>query len=127
MLTSDDINLIKQLRNELEYLRSVPVTLERLVESGEDPYTKEPITETVTEVVNALIKPIETDKNLNERILIDGVETIKEGLQIKFSNDVNLNGVDHVYINGNKYKLISTTQRGIGTVNRYECIVRRVI
>lgn len=127
MLTSDDINLIKQLRNELEYLRSVPVTLERLVESGEDLYTKEPITETVTEVVNALIKPIETDKDLNERILIDGVETIKEGFQIKFSNDVNLNGVDHVYINGNKYKLISTAQRGIGTVNRYECIVRRVI
>ena len=127
MLTNDDINLIKQLRNELECLRTVPVTLVRLVENGQDPYTKEPITETITEVVNALVKPLTTDKDLNERILIDGVETIKEGLRIKFSSDVNLDGVDHVYINGNKYKLISSTQRGIGTVNRYECIVRRVI
>lgn len=127
MLTNDDVNLIKQLRNELEYLRSVPVTLESLEVNGQDPYTKEPITKTITKVVNALIKPITTDKDLNERILIDGVETIKEGFRIKFSSDVNLDGVDHVYINGNKYKLISSTQRGIGTVNRYECIVRRVI
>ena len=126
MLTLDDIDLIKFTRSEIEQNRKEPVTLYRETLTGNDPYTGEPIVSTTTEQVNAVVRGFHGTVG-GERLIVNGI-AIQEG-DVKLSVDIsiNLDGVKKVVINAVEYYIYSVIPRGLGTDNRYEVILRRVV
>lgn len=124
MLNSNDINIIKQFRQELESLRTTPVTLERLVQTGLDPYTKEPITTVSTDTVKAIVKGF-TGVVGGEKLVVNGVVIQAGDISITFNATVEITGVKAVWHEGIKYVLVNILPKGIGGTNRLECIARR--
>lgn len=125
MLNENDVNIIKQFRQELETLRTTPVTIERLTVTGHDPYTKEPITTVSTVTVNAIVKGF-TGVVGGEKLLVNGVEIQAGDISITFNANVEITGVKAVWHEGIQYILVNVLPRGIGGTNRLECIARRV-
>jgi hypothetical protein len=126
MLTNDDIQWIKANRSELTAGRTESVTLVRISASGVDPYTNEPITSETREIVPAVWKEVSTVSN-GDRSVVNGVELRQDDVLVTFDSDVDLTGVTAIERNGVKFSLVTVDEKGIGTVNRYECVVRRVI
>jgi hypothetical protein len=126
MLTNDDIQWIKANRSELTAGRTESVTLVRISASGVDPYTNEPITSETREIVPAVWKEVSTIAN-SDRSVVNGVELRQDDVLVTFDSDVDLTGVTAIERNGVKFSLVTVDEKGIGTVNRYECVVRRVI
>lgn len=124
MLTNDDINLMKQFRQELETLRTTPVTLERQTVTGHDPYTKEPITTVTTVTVDAIVKGF-TGQVGGEQLIVNGVIIQAGDVSITFNAGIDLTGVKALWHEGVKYVLINVLPRGIGATNRFECVARR--
>jgi hypothetical protein len=126
MLTNDDIQWIKANRSELTAGRTESVTLVRRSVSNVDPYTNEPITSETREIVSAIWKEVSTVAN-GDRSVVNGVELRQDDVLVTFDSDVDLNGVTAIERNGVKFSLVTVDEKGIGAVNRYECVVRRVI
>jgi hypothetical protein len=126
MLTIDDIQWIKANRSELTAGRTESVTLVRISASGIDPYTNEPITSETREIVPAVWKEVSTVAN-GDRSVVNGVELRQDDVLVTFDSYVNLSDVQFIERNGVKYSLVTIDEKGLGTVNRYECVVRRVI
>lgn len=124
MLNQNDIDLIKSFRQELETLRTTPVTLERLTVTGYDPYTKEPITTVSTVTVDAIVKGF-TGQVGGEQLLVNGVVIQAGDVSMTFNAGVDLTGIKAVWHEGINYVLINILPRGIGGTNRFECIARR--
>jgi hypothetical protein len=126
MLTNDDVQWIKANRTELTAGRTESVTLVRQSASGGDPYTNEPITSEIRETVPAVWKEVSTIAN-GDRSVVNGVELRQDDVLVTFDSSVNLTGVQFIERNGVKFSLVTIDEKGIGAVNRYECVVRRVI
>ena len=126
MLTPDDIQWIKANRSELTAGRTESVTLIRQSVSDVDPYTNEPITSETREVVPAIWKEVSTVSN-GDRSVVNGVELRQDDVLVTFDSDVDLSGVIAIERNGVKFSLVTIDEKGIGAVNRYECVARRVI
>jgi hypothetical protein len=126
MLTNDDIQWIKANRSELTAGRTESVTLVRQSVSEVDPYTNEPITSEIREVVPAVWKEVSTIAN-GDRSVVNGVELRQDDVLVTFDSSVNLTGVQFIERNDVKYSLVTVDEKGLGAVNRYECVVRRVI
>jgi hypothetical protein len=126
MLTNDDIQWIKANRSELTAGRTESITLVRQSVGGVDPYTNEPITAETREIVPAIWKEVSTVAN-GDRSVVNGVELRQDDVLVTFDSDVDLNGVTAIERNGVKFSLVTVDEKGIGAVNRYECVVRRVI
>jgi hypothetical protein len=125
VLNSNDIDLIKANRAELEALRTTPVILERKALTGHDPYTGEPINTVTTENVQAVVKGFHGQVG-GERLIVNGVEIQSGDVQMTFNHTINLVGVQYVIHDGKKYALVSVQPKGIGGTNRYECVARKV-
>lgn len=124
MLNENDINLIKQFRQELNTLRTTPVTLERQTVTGQDPYTKEPITTVSTVTVDAIVQGF-TGQVGGEQLIVNGVIIQAGDVSITFNADVDLTAVKAVWHDGIQYVLVNILPRGLGGTNRYECVARR--
>jgi hypothetical protein len=126
MLTQADIDLIKATRAELVANRTEPVTLLVAEPGAVDPYTREPVVAVREEVVDAVWSEYSTVANA-DRSVVSGVELRQDDVKVTFNDDVDLTHVKHVKRNGVRFELIAIDEKGIGAVNRYECVARRVV
>jgi hypothetical protein len=126
MLTSDDLQWIRDNRAEITAGRTEPVTIVITTQTGTDPYTGEPITSTTTATVNVVWEEYSTVTN-GDRSVVAGVELRQDDVKVTFDADVDLTGVSKITRQGVEYELIAIDEKGIGAVNRYECVARRVV
>jgi hypothetical protein len=126
MLTDEDVAFIRANRAEITEHRIVPVTLTHVTETGADPYTDEPITETDTEQVDVTWSEYSTVAN-GDRSVIGGVELRQDDVKVAFDIAVNLSDVETLTKDGEKYVIVTIDNRGLGGDNRQECVVRRVV
>ncbi|MGM0836041.1 MAG: hypothetical protein ACQEV7_07780 [Bacillota bacterium] len=125
MLTQNDIEIMKANRSELLANRTELVTLVTLTETGSDPFTGEPITEETRLDVEAVWKKVASIAN-HDRSLVEGIELQAGDYRVSFNYDVPIANITTVERNGESYTLIAVDEKGIGEINRYECIARRV-
>ncbi|MEW9503242.1 hypothetical protein [Jeotgalibacillus marinus] len=125
MISKTDLEFISSNREELMQSRSTTITLLKEKVIGEDEYTKEPITEVVPEEVNAIVNGF-TGTVGGERLLVGGLAIQEGDINIVFNADVDLTNVKTVEHKGILYRLFSVLPKGLGEVNRYDCIARRV-
>lgn len=124
MLSQSDIEFIKANRSELLQNRTETITVIRAVDSGTDPYTKEPINEEVPETVTVVWKEVSTVAN-GERDVINGVELQTGDAQVTFDTTSDLANIIRIERSGIHFTLVTIDEKGIGAVNRRECIARR--
>lgn len=125
MLTREDINWIKANRAEILAHRTEQITITRRTKVGEDPYTSEPIYETTTETVDVVWKKYSTVAT-NDRHVVGGVELLEGDVQVSFEPDLNPYEITGIKRGAVDYKIVTVDDRGLGGLNRYECVVRRV-
>ncbi|GMK47651.1 hypothetical protein PghCCS26_47810 [Paenibacillus glycanilyticus] len=121
ILTTNDVDWIRANRTEILTNRTVEVTVTYNAVEDYDPYTGEPIAgEPVTETVAVVWKPV------TERDLVNGTEIRKGDVKVSFMSDVNITDIAQILKGGVEYAIVITDERGLGGLNRYECVVRRV-
>lgn len=121
MLTEKDIEWIKSNRTDLLASRTEPVTLFIRRKTGEDPYTGEPTYENTEETADAV-----WTENASELMLEKGIEVKTGDAQVSLKPNVGVYDVNKVRRNGIDYKLAHIDEKGLGGLNRYECVARRV-
>jgi hypothetical protein len=126
VLTQDDINLIRSTHTEIEQNRKEPVTLYRETVTGNDPYTGEPIVSETTETLNAVVSGFHSVVG-GERLIVNGIAIQEGDVKLSLDIDVDLSGVKKVVIGAVEYYIYSVMPRGLGTDNRYEVVLRRVV
>jgi hypothetical protein len=127
MLTPEDINFIKANRSDITQGRTETVVFVTEVPGGEDPYTGEPLPGVDSRLsVDVVWKEYSTVAN-SDRSVVGGVELQQDDVKMTVESDIDINAVSHVERGGRKFIIISVDERGIGEVNRYECVVRAVI
>jgi hypothetical protein len=126
VVTQSDIDLIKSTRSEIEQNRKEPVTLYRETVTGTDPYTGEPIVSETTENVNAVVSGFHSVVG-GERLIVNGIAIQEGDVKLSLGIAVNLEGVKKVVIGSVEYYIYSVMPRGLGTDNRYEVVLRRVV
>jgi hypothetical protein len=124
MLSQSDIEFMKNNRSELLQNRTETITVIRAVDGGSDPYTGEPTVTEATELIDVVWKEVSTIAN-GERDVVNGVELQTGDVQVTFDIAVDLSSVSQVERAGVKYSLVTIDEKGIGAVNRRECIARR--
>jgi hypothetical protein len=125
MLTQDDASWIKSNRAEVTEGRTETITLVRAVDGGNDPYTNEPINTEASESVAVVWKELSTVAN-GERDVVNGEELQNGDVQVTFDSAVELANLIRVEKTGIKYEIVTVDEKGIGAVNRLECIARRL-
>jgi hypothetical protein len=125
MLSQSDIEFMKNNRSELLQNRTETITVVRAVDGEPDPYTKETTVTEVPETVDVVWKEVSTIAN-GERDVVNGVELQTGDVQVTFDIAVDLSSVIHVERAGVKYSLVTIDEKGIGAINRRECIARRM-
>ena len=125
MLTADDVAWIKENRKEITVNRTEAITIVRREKVGEDPYTKEPIYDETDDTVDVVWKKYSTVAN-NDRDVIGGIELLEGDVLVTFSPDLNPYEITKIIRRGDEYKIVTVDDKGLGGLNRYECVVRRV-
>ena len=126
MLSETDRQWIKGNRKEIVEGRTDKITLLKTVCDGKDPITGEPIEKQVPIEVEAIWKDYSTVSN-TDRSVIGGVELQKGDVKITFSIDVDLTDVKQVYkTEGDLYEILTIDEKGLGLLNRSECLARKV-
>lgn len=124
MLSQSDIEFIKANRAELLQNRTETITVVRAVSGGADPYTNEPINTESSESVAVVWKEVSTVAN-GERDVVNGVELQTGDVQVTFDVAVDLTDVLRLERTGVSFEIVTIDEKGIGSVNRRECIARR--
>jgi hypothetical protein len=125
MLSQGDIDFIKANRAEVTEGRTETITVVRAVDGGNDPYTNEPILSEKNESADVVWKEVSTVAN-GERDVVNGVELQTGDVQVTFDITVELSDVIRIEHAGIGYMLVTIDEKGIGEVNRRECIARRL-
>lgn len=126
MLTNDDINTIKLDRSELTANRTEPITLIHVVEGAKDTFTGEPTTMETPEIVGVIWKEYSTVAN-GDRSVIGGVELLQNDVKVTIPSTATLSDVTRIERLGVAYKLLTVDEKGIGGLNRYECVARQMV
>ena len=126
MLSKEDIEMIKQTRLEIIGNRTEPITIIVEQEAGRDPITGEPIpADPLRYETKAVVTDVSTMAN-HDRSLVAGVEIRKDDIQ--FSVDYrDLHGVDEpkvIEYRDQVYEVLSIDHKGLGVLNRVECLGR---
>jgi hypothetical protein len=125
MLSQDDVNWIKSNHAEITEGRTTTITLVRAVSGGSDPYTNEPINTEASENVSVVWKEVSTVAN-GERDVVNGIELQTGDVQVTFDDTVNLSDLIRIERAGQEFEIVTIDEKGIGAVNRLECIARRL-
>jgi hypothetical protein len=126
VLTNDDINFINANRAELTQGRTESIFLIKPVIIGTDPFTNEPIESEPEKIpVDVVWKEYSTVSN-GDRSVIGGVELRQDDVKVTFNSSVDLSDINEVERSEAKFTLIAVDEKGIGGLNRYECVARRV-
>jgi ABC-type histidine transport system ATPase subunit len=126
-LSAEEVAWIKANRSEITGGNTEQVTLIHLVPGEPDPYTNEPTGTTEDpETVDAVWK-VYVAVSEEDRVLVSGVEIRQGDVRMTVDNSVTLSDVDTVRHNGDDYTVITVDPKGLGGVNRYECLVRQAV
>jgi hypothetical protein len=125
VLSQSDIDFIKANRAELTEGRTETITVVRAVSGGSDPYTNEPINTEASESIAVIWKEVSTVAN-GERDVVNGVELQTGDVQVTFDAEFDLSDVIRLERSGLTFEIVTIDEKGIGAVNRRECIARRM-
>lgn len=125
MLSQGDIDFIKANRVEVTEGRTEPITVVRAVDGGNDPYTNEPILSEKNESADVVWKEVSTVAN-GERDVVNGVELQTGDVQVTFDVAVDLTDVLRLERSGLSFEIVTIDEKGIGAINRRECVARRM-
>jgi hypothetical protein len=125
MLSQGDIDFIKSNRSELTEGRTESITVVRAVDGGSDPYTNEPINTEASESIAVVWKEVSTVAN-GERDVVNGVELQTGDVQVTFDVTVDLSDVLRLERSGLSFEIVTIDEKGIGAINRRECVARRM-
>jgi hypothetical protein len=125
MLSQSDIEFIKNNRSELLQNRTETITVVRAVSGGSDLYTNEPISTEASESIAVIWKEVSTVAN-GERDVVNGVELQNGDVQVTFDAEFDLSDVIRLERAGLTFEIVTIDEKGIGAVNRRECIARRL-
>lgn len=127
MLSQSDIDFIKGTRKEITQNRTMNITLIGEVETGENPITKEPIVEEVTENIDAVVTEITSAVNL-DRDLINGVEVEEGDLWVDVDLDdltaLTSKDIKSLRYLDDDYTVMATDLVGLGELNRVTMVGR---
>jgi hypothetical protein len=130
MLTNEDIEWMKANRSEIIARRTEPVTLVKTT-TETDPYTNEPIeTGKPTKlIVQATWEEVSAVATIKDFVIEypTGVELRRDNVLVAFDASVDVNNYDYLERKGVRYDFLSINEKGIGDINRYECVVRRTV
>lgn len=130
MLTSEDIEWMKANRSEIIARRTEPVTLVK-TSTETDPYTNEPIEtgETTELTVQATWEEVSAVATIKDFVIEypTGVELRRDNVLVAFDASIDVNNYDYLERKGIRYDFLSINEKGIGDINRYECVVRRTV
>jgi hypothetical protein len=126
MLSREDIEMIRSTRAEITHNRTEPITLIHVKPGAVDPWTGEPTgDEEVSEVVDVVWKEY-SSVAVGERSVIGGIELKENDVKVSFEPSVVLSDVDRVIRQGEQYTIVTIDEKGLGGLNRYETIARRM-
>ena len=130
MLTNEDIEWMKANRSEVIAERTEPVTLVK-ISTEKDPYTNEPIEtgEPTKLTVQATWEEVSAVATIKDFVIEypTGVELRRDNVLVAFDASVDVNDYDYLERKGIRYDFLSINEKGIGDINRYECVVRRSV
>lgn len=124
MLSQNDIEWIKSNRSAITESRTESIVLLREVAGEPDPFTGEGTSTIVRETADVIWKEYSTVAN-GDRTVIGGVELLQDDVKVTFDASANLTGVYEVERQGEAFSLVAIDEKGIGGLNRYECVARR--
>lgn len=126
MLSREDIEMIRSTRAEITHNRTEHVTLIHVVPGATDPWTGEPTgDEQVAEIADVVWKEY-SSVAVGERSVIGGIELEKDDVKVSFEPTVVLSDVSRIVRKGEPYTLVTVDEKGLGGINRYEAIARRM-
>jgi hypothetical protein len=125
MLSQNDIDFIKANRAEITEGRTESITVVRAVSGGNDLYTNEPINTEASESIAVVWKEVSTVAN-GERDVVNGVELQTGDVQVTFDVTVDLSDVLRLERSGLSFEIVTIDEKGIGAINRRECVARRM-
>jgi nicotinate-nucleotide pyrophosphorylase len=123
MLTSGDVNFIKNNRADIVASRTDSVTFTRLSAGTVNVYTGETTGQTATTTATDVVWKELSVENV---AVLQGVEIRKGDVMMTVDGAITIANVTKVTRGGIDYAIITYTERGLGGKNRYECVVRRV-
>lgn len=143
MLTESDVNWIKANRSEITAGRTRPLVIVRENTSSIDPYTGEPaigesyqLTEAIWRELNTKsdwkyvggieIKDGDIEAVFDDLIDIERIKSIESDATIVYN--AAMLGVANIQSleNGLRYRIVSVARKGLGGINRYVALLRRV-
>ena len=126
MLSREDVEMIRSTRAEITHNRTEPITLIHLIPGAVDPWTGEPTGDKeVAEVVDVVWKEY-SSVAVGERAVIGGIELMDNDVKVSFEPSVVLSDVDRLIRQGEPYTIVTIDEKGLGGLNRYEAIARRM-
>jgi hypothetical protein len=125
MLTQDDASWIKSNRAGITEGRTETITVVRAVNGGNDPYTNEPTITEAVESVSVIWKEVSTVAN-GEHDVTNGIEIQTGDVKVTFDPAIDLTGVLRVERGGVSFEIVTVDEKGIGIINRRECVARRL-
>lgn len=124
MLTPEDVAEIKATRAEIEANRRETITIYHAGTKVKDPITGEEITgEPTPEDVEVVWKKF----TLADKAKFAGTDVEEGEASVTFHLDVILDDLTDIKRNGISYTLMTIDERGLGGINRRECVVRRSV
>ncbi|WP_422404495.1 hypothetical protein [Mammaliicoccus sp. JADD-157] len=131
MLTERDLLHIKETRAQLIKNRTQVITITITNEDGEDPFTGEPISTTVTKEVDSVVTD-RTSRVAAERRISDAEEVIEGDIWFsidvdEFDTEDNPRLITRTIHDGLEYAVVAADPKGIGEMTtRWEFVGKRV-
>lgn len=128
MLNENDLEFIRQNREDIVKLRTVPIMIFRSVVGTEvDPLTGEYKSTETSEVVDATWSNITSGGAGSDDITMVGGVVAQAGDAIAdFDISVNMTGVEFIQYKGAQWRVRSRDDIGLGVPNRWYVLLRKV-
>lgn len=130
MLTNEDVEFIRESREQIRGHREIPITLLIEGEGVKDPITGETVGGESEHEVNAVVTVISTDRvirwtmDLGVEILTGDV--IADVSKIDFPEGKDYRDVKKFFYQDTEYKVLAPAMLGLAEFNRYEFLGREV-
>lgn len=132
MLTKEDIQFMKETREEVVANRQMAITVEYRTEGVRDPITGVVESGTASQIVQSVVSD-RTSRVAAERRISEQAEIVEGDIWFSISVDelaeFGIDAEDIVYAlhNGDNYSVVAEDPKGIGEYNRHEFVGKRVV
>lgn len=129
MLSKEDVNFIRDVREEVRENRTKEISVKGVNVVGNNPINGEAIEEPYEEDVEAVVTEVSV-RTAVDRYLISGVEVRTGDIIVDISiedmpNNISSESVEEVIYDERVYIVVSSDKLGLGGYNRVEILGRR--